>query len=96
MRDGGAIIDLGQKHRNLSDTSINSDVKSIFQIVAVTRPLMSVGKICDEGHTVTSSDVMAVVHNKEVDELCKFHWANGCLYVARPKRRSPALISRLE
>ena len=94
MGDGGVIPNLGQKRLNLSDTK--ADMQSVFQIAAVTRPLMSVGKICDEGHTVTFSDVMAVVHNKEGEELCKFHRSNGGLYVAKLKLRSPAGFGRPE
>ena len=94
MGDGGVIPNLGQKRLNLSDTK--ADMQSVFQIAAVTRPLMSVGKICDEGHTVTFSDVMAVVHNKEGEELCKFHRSNGGLYVAKLKLRSPAGFGRQE
>ena len=30
---------------------------------------MSLGKICDEGHTVTFSDILAVVHNKQREEI---------------------------
>ena len=94
MGDGGVIPNLGQKRLNLSDTK--ADMQSVFQIAAVTRPLMSVGKICDEGHTVTFSDAMAVVHNKEGEELCKFHRSNGGLYVAKLKLRSPAGFGRQE
>ena len=42
MGDGGTIASLGRKQLNLSDR--DSHVQSIFQIAAVTRPLMSVGK----------------------------------------------------
>ena len=94
--DGGCIPNLGQMKLNLSDKVINSDVQSIFQIAAVTRPLMSVGKICDEGHTVTFSDVLAVVCNKQGEEICKFHRNPGGLYVAKLKLRSPAGFGRLE
>ena len=38
---------------------------------------MSVGKICDEGHTVTFSDILAVGHNKQGEETCKFHRTSG-------------------
>ena len=81
---------MGQKQLNLSDPALNSDVQSVFQIAAVTRPLMSVGRICDEGHTITFDNVCAVVHSKDGDELCKFHRTPGGLYVAKMKLRSPA------
>ena len=62
MGDGGTIPNLGQSELNLTDEAVDRDIKSVFQIAAVTRPLMSVGKICDEGHSVTFYSVMAVVH----------------------------------
>ena len=37
------------RSRSTSCDSEGIDVRSIFQIAAVTRPLMSVGRICDEG-----------------------------------------------
>merc|ERR1739841_245615 len=90
MGDGGTIPNLGQSQLNLSDESIDRDIQSVFQIAAVTRPLMSVGRICDEGHSITFNAIMAVVHNKEGEELCKFHRKDCGLYVARMKLRSPA------
>ena len=73
MGDGGTIPNLGQATLNLTDAGADRDLQSTFQIAAVTRPLMSVGKICDTGHTVTFSDVMAVVHAKDGSELARFH-----------------------
>ena len=64
MGDGGTIPNLGQKHLNLADNVVGSDVQSIFQIAAVTRPLMSVGRICDEGHNITFDNICAVVRDR--------------------------------
>ena len=88
MGDGGTIPNLGQSELNLSDGP--KDIQSVFQVAAVTRPLMSVGKICDEGHSVTFSAVMAVVHAKDGSELCRFQRNANGLYVAKLKLRSPA------
>ena len=96
MGDGGCIPNLGQMKLNLSDKCVDSDVQSIFQIAAVTRPLMSVGKICDDGHTVSFSDILAVVHNKQGEEICKVHRMPGGLCVAKLKLRSPAGVGRQE
>ena len=96
MGDGGQIPNLGQKSLNLSDEGLGSDVQSVFQIAAVTRPLMSVGKICDEGHEVTFSNVCAVVRNKDGNELCKFHRDSGGLYVAKLRLRNPLGFPRPE
>ena len=59
MADGGTIPNLGQKQLNLSNNSAGSDLQSISRIAAVTRPLMSAGKICDEGHEITLNNVCA-------------------------------------
>ena len=64
MGDGGTISNLGQKQLNLADNVVGSDVQSIFQVAAVTRPLMSVGKIRDEGHNITFDNVCAVVRTR--------------------------------
>ena len=88
MGDGGTIPNLGQSQLNLSDDG--KDIQSVFQNAAVTRPLMSVGKICDEGHSVTFSSLMAVVHSKDGQELCRFQRNGSGLYVAKLKLRSPA------
>ena len=85
--DGGTIPNLGQSQLNLSDDG--KDIQSVFQIAAVTRPLMSVGRICDEGHSITFNNVMAIVSDKGGEELCRFHRKDGGLYVARMKLRSP-------
>ena len=96
MGDGGTIPNLGEKQLNLNDASTDTDLQSTFQIAAVTRPLMSVGRICDNGHTVTFSDVMAVVHDKDGNGICKFNRNPGGLYVAKLKLRSPAGFGRQE
>ena len=65
LGDCGTIPNLGQKSLNLCDSEGN-DVSRIFQIAAVTRPLMSVGRICDEGHEVLFDNVSAVVGGVEI------------------------------
>ena len=51
---------------------------------------MSVGRICDSGHSVTFNSVMAVVNGADGSELCRFVRNNSGLYVAKLKLRSPA------
>ena len=88
--DGGTIPNLGQSQLHLSDTSVGRSIEYVFHIAAVTRPLMSVGRICYEGHSITFDDIMAVVHAKDGSEVCRFQWNGSGLYVAKPKLRSPA------
>ena len=57
---------------------------------------MSVGKICDEGHSITFNASEAVVREKGGAEICKFHRTQGGLYVAKMKLRSPAGFTRQE
>ena len=94
MGDGGTIPNLGQSQLNLTEGE--RDIQSIFQIAAVTRPLMSVGKICDEGHSITFNNIMAVVIGKDGDDNCKFHRKDGGLYVAKLKLKNPAGFGRQE
>ena len=94
MGDGGTIPNMGESQLNLSDQ--NRDLTSVFQIASVTRPLMSVGRICDQGHSITFDAVMAVVHAADGTELCKFERQNGGLYVAKLKLRNPAGFGRQE
>ena len=48
-------------------------VSSTFQIAKVTRPLMSVGHICDQGLHVVFDKAKAVVSDKDGVEICVFH-----------------------
>ena len=97
MGDGGTIPSLGKKQLNLSDNAAGSDLQSIFQIAAVTRPLMSVSKICVEGRGITFNNDCAVVRSKDGAKLCCFHREpTGGLYVAKLKLRNPAGFGRQE
>ena len=79
---------MGQKSLNLNNDG--TEMKAIFQIAGVTRPLMSVGRICDEGHNVMFDSVMAVVRTKEGEEICRCQRNNGGLYIAKMKLGSPS------
>jgi hypothetical protein len=94
MGDGGTIPNLGESSLNLADEG--KDLQSVFQIAAVTRPLMSVGRICDQGHSITFNALMAVVHAADGTELCKFQRQPGGLYVAKLKLRKPTPFGRQE
>ena len=88
MGDGGKVPNQGQKALNLSGTT--ADLKSVFQIAKVTRPLMSVGKICDEGFEVRFYKAHASILDKSGKEICKFERQAGGLYVAKLKLKSPS------
>ena len=65
------------------------DMKSCFQIARVTRPLMSVGKMCDNGLTILFDDKRAVVKDAGGLEVCTFERAPGGLYLGRFRLKSP-------
>ena len=88
MGDGGTIANLGQKVLNLSDD--DRDLCSVFQIAAVARPLMSVGKICGQGHNITFDAVQIIVRDKGGSELFKCHRTPGGLSVAKMRPHNPA------
>ena len=47
-----------------------TELKSCFQIARVTRPLMSVGRLCDSGMSVVFNDKQAVVNDAEGQCVC--------------------------
>ena len=92
IADGGTIPNLGESTLDLADG--DKHLQSTFQIAAVTRPLMSVGRICDQGHSITFDAVMAIVKATDGSELCRFERQPGGLYVAKLKLRNPDLFGR--
>ena len=64
------------------------DIESTFQVAKVTRPLWSVGRICDEGFSVNFTQTEAVVIDKAGKGICKFHRKGG-LYVTDLHLKNP-------
>ena len=92
MGDGGKLANVGQNTLKLSTPELGTEISSTFQIANVTRPLMSVGKICDEGMTVTFSKTCAVVSDKDGRVVCKFERQQGRLYIAKMRLKSRGFI----
>ena len=67
------------------DGQINA-AASTFQVAKVTRPLMSVSKICDGGMTATFDRHKAVVRDERGKIVCVFRRQGG-LYVCKMKLR---------
>ena len=89
--DGGKLASMGQRHLNmqpLNDATV--DMSSCFQIARVTRPLMSVGRMCDNGLKVIFDDKKAVVMDKEGIEICAFERAPGGLYLGKFRLKCPS------
>ena len=70
------------------------DIKSTFQVAKVTRPLWSVGRICDEGFEVKFTNTEAYVMTKEGKEVCKFNRRGG-LYIAELCLKNPKKASQV-
>ena len=89
MGDGGTIPNLGQSELNLTDEIVDRDIKSVFQIAAVTRPLMSVGRLCDVGMQVLFGKDKARVIAPDGAEVCVFERSNGGLYLCKFRLKKP-------
>jgi len=67
-------------------------VNSVFQVADVNRPLMSVGRICDQGHKVTFDSEKGEVICKKTGKIVMTFKRRGGLYTAdlvlkAPKKR---------
>ena len=89
--DGGRLPNKGQKRLRLETTGENKNtIDSIFQIARVARPLMSVGRICDNDNEITFKKTVAIVREEATgDEICRFHRPDGGLYVAKLMLKRP-------
>ena len=90
--NGGTLDNLGQRTLNMQPMDDSSvAMSSCFQIARVTRPLMSVGKMCDNGLEITFNAERAVVKDKDGLQVCVFERQPGGLYLGkfRLKRPSP-------
>ena len=65
-----------------------NDVKSTIQVANVTRPLMSVSKICANGMSVLCKKDCALILDKHDKVVGKFEQRNG-LYTATVQVRNP-------
>ena len=89
--DGNNIANNGQIGFNLQTTvgdSVN-DISSTCQLAKVSRPLMSVGKICDNDVDVLVSQTRAKVFARAGHEICTFVREHGGLYIAKFRLRRP-------
>ena len=68
-----------------------NEIASIFQIGKATRPLKSVGKICDCGLDVLFKNDFALFVDSDGHEVCLLYQKHGGLYSAqlRPKKPTP-------
>ena len=64
-------------------------IASVFQIAQVTRPLMSVGRICDEGFDVLFTGDSADVRDKSGKSVVSSKRHDGGLYLAKMMLKQP-------
>ena len=64
-----------------------------FQVAEVSRPLMSVSKICDQGYACLFTKDGAQILDSNQRKVCEFGRPNG-LYVANMKLKSPEPFQR--
>ena len=86
--NGEPIENRGEMTLNLTTTE-GHPIKSKFQVCEVSRPLWSVGKICDAGCTVTFDNKGATIkHTATGRNLCLFERRRG-LYTANLNLAQP-------
>ena len=85
--NGGKIMNLGEQHVPLC---LSNGVKSIatFQVADVSRPSMSVSKICDADLAAKFDKEKAVVRDAKGRIVCVFRRRGG-LYLCKMKLRGP-------
>ena len=85
--NGHNIPNKGEVHLNLD--AGKGPLQAIFQVAGITRPLMSVSKICDQGLRCIFDDDKATVTDKKTGSVvCEFQWRGG-LYVATMTLKRP-------
>ena len=71
--NGARLPDQGQAILSLEpEADGSSALRSCFQIAKVTRPLMSVGRMCDNKMRVIFDDTKAVVQTFDGTQVCIF------------------------
>ena len=90
--NGERVPNEGQMILNL-ETDDGAAATATFQVADLTRPLMSVSQICEQGYRCIFEDSCARVVNKDDQTICKFE-KEGQLYVAKMKLKAPDRFPR--
>ena len=89
--NGERVTNDGQVHLNLqSSCKEANNITTTFQIAKVSRPLMSVGRLCDNNMKVNFMKTRADVVAPNGAVVCSFERQAGGLYVAKLKLRRPS------
>ena len=93
------VVGNGQRVKNEGEVLLNmtSEVggkarnfQSCFQVANVTRPLMSVSKVCDQGLRCIFEDERATIVDKKTGKEIATFERRGGLYIAKMKLKAPA------
>ena len=88
--NGARVPNDGQVHLNLETSdAAGNNVTSTFQIAKVSRPLMSVGRLCDNGMDVVFKKDKALVVDQAGAAVCVFERQEGGLYTSKFKLKRP-------
>ena len=92
---GHRMKNMGQLrlHLRADNGKKGRDIKTTFQVAKVTRPLMSVSKICDAGLWIKFTQNLAIIMDQNDKEVCRFIRRGG-LYIARMKIRNPRFSAK--
>ena len=87
--NGARVPNDGQSVLNLQATN-KTTMATTFQLAKVSRPLMSVGRLCDAGMDVLFKKDRADVLATDGSVILSFERQSGGLYVARLKLKKPS------
>ena len=86
---GQRLANEGEMPLTLTDETTKVEVDSVFQVCEVTRPLWSVGKVCDRGYKALFDSEKAVIFKQDPNvPLCTFERKGG-LYIGRLRVKNP-------
>ena len=85
---GGKRIPMEGQANVRFTTGEGGEFVSCFQVAAVTRPLWSVGRICDRGYSATFTSKDAKIMDKDGVAVCHFKREGG-LYLGTMRMRNP-------
>ena len=88
--NGERVPNAGQAHLSLqTDGEIQNNITSTFQVAKVSRPLMSVGRLCDVGMQVAFDKNQAKVIAPDGAVACVFERQSGGLYLCKFRLKQP-------
>ena len=69
-------------------------ISSKFQVAKISRPLWSVGKICDAGYKVVFDARQGAIYHKQSGSQVGVFERKGGLYVSDMKLRNPSYVAK--